>query len=115
MSGRESWPPREQFQYSLTGADRNPSIDPIEDFVTEHPQGHCEYFATALTLMLRSQGIPARMVCGFKCDQNDWNSAGGYYQVRQLHAHTWVEAYLRPSQLPVKLEHGKDYWKLVRA
>ena len=36
---------------------------------------------------------------------------GGYYQVRQLHAHTWVEAYLRPSQLPAKLKHGKDYWK----
>jgi len=35
---------------------------------------------------------------------------GGYYQVRQLHAHTWVEAYLRPSQIPPKLVHGKDYW-----
>ena len=85
-----------QFQYSLTGQDRDPDLDPIEDFVTKHPVGHCEYFATALTLMLRSQGIPARMVSGYKCDRDDWDSLGGYYQVRQFHAHTWVEAYLRP-------------------
>jgi protein-glutamine gamma-glutamyltransferase len=99
-----------QFQYSLTGQDRDLGIDPIEDFITKHPQGHCEYFATALTLMLRSQGIPARMVSGFKCDHDDWNSAGGYYQVRQLHAHTWVEAYLPPDQLPANLVHGAAYW-----
>ena len=49
--------------------ERDPTIDPIEDFVTKHPQGHCEYFATALTLMLRSLGIPARVVSGFKCDE----------------------------------------------
>ncbi len=88
-----------QFQYSLTGQDRDPNLDPIEDFVAKHPVGHCEYFATALTLMLRSQGIPARMVSGYKCDQDDWDSLGGYYQVRQFHAHTWVEAYLWSGQL----------------
>jgi hypothetical protein len=99
-----------QFEYSLTPVERNPHIDPIEDFVTEHRQGHCEYFATALTLMLRSQGIPARMVCGFKCDRDDWNSGGGYYQVRQLHAHTWVEIHLWPSEFPAKWKHGNDYW-----
>jgi protein-glutamine gamma-glutamyltransferase len=97
------------FQYSLVGQARNQSIDPIEDFLTEHPQGHCEYYATALVLMLRSQGIPARMVVGFKCDE--WNAMGGFYQVRQLHAHTWVEAYLEPSQLPPELLHGSDYWR----
>lgn len=97
-----------QFRYSLTGQERNPAIDPIEDFVTEHPQGHCEYFATALTLMLRSQNIPARMIVGFKCDE--WNAAGGYYQVRQLHAHTWVEAFLRHNQIPEALKHGGNYW-----
>jgi transglutaminase-like putative cysteine protease len=96
------------YQYSLAGQDRDPNLDPIEDFLTKHPQGHCEYFATALTLMLRSQGIPARMVVGYKCDE--WNSVGGYYQVRQLHAHTWVEAYLRYSQIPDNLKHGGNYW-----
>ena len=97
-----------QFQYSLVGQPRDPKLDPIEDFVTKHPQGHCEYFATALTLMLRSQEIPARMVVGFKCDE--WNPVGGYYQVRQLHAHTWVEAYLQPDQIPPDLMHGGNYW-----
>jgi transglutaminase-like putative cysteine protease len=100
-----------EFQYSLSGAERDPNIDPIEDFVVNHKQGHCEYFATALTLMLRSQGIRARMVCGYKCDHDDWNSAGGYYQVRQWHAHAWAEAFLRSNQLPEKWKHGKSYWR----
>lgn len=97
-----------QFQYSLVGQERDLDIDPIEDFVTKHPQGHCEYFATALTLMLRSQKIPARMVVGYKCDE--WNPEGGYYQVRQLHAHTWVEVFLYYPQIPPDLLHGKDFW-----
>ncbi len=97
-----------QFQYSLAGQDRDPAIDPIEDFVTNHPQGHCEYFATALVLMLRSQKIRARMVCGYKVDHDAWDPLGGYYQVRQLHAHTWVEAYLR--EVPPELIHGDGYW-----
>jgi protein-glutamine gamma-glutamyltransferase len=98
------------FQYSLTGVERDTSIDPVEDFVTKHHQGNCEYFATALTLMLRTQGIRARMVSGFKIDNDAWNSGGGYYQVRQFHAHTWVEAYLPPSRLPQELMHARDYW-----
>lgn len=99
-----------RFQYGLSGVARDPKIDPIEDFITKHPQGHCEYFATALALMLRSQGIPARMASGFKCERSDWSELGGFYQVRQLHAHTWVEAYLPPDQLPAELKHGGDYW-----
>ena len=97
-----------QFTYSLVGQQRDPELDPIEDFITKHPRGHCEYFATALVLMLRSQGIPARLISGFKCDQ--WDAVGEYYLVRQLHAHTWVEAYLRPRQLPPELIHGNLYW-----
>ncbi len=101
-----------QFQYSLIGQPRDPNLDPIEDFVTQHPQGHCEYFATALTLMLRSQGIPARMVIGYKCDE--WNAMGGFYQVRQLHAHAWVQAFLNYSEIPPQLLHGQDYWPWER-
>ena len=84
-----------QFQYTLEGEKRNRALDPIEDFVVEHPRGHCEYFAGALALMLRSQGIPARIAIGFRA--GEWNSQGNYYQVRQLHAHTWVEALLEPE------------------
>jgi transglutaminase-like putative cysteine protease len=96
------------FNYSLESQNRDPALDPIEDFVTKHRSGHCEFFATALTLMLRSQHIPARMVVGYCTDE--WNEIGECYQVRQLHAHTWVECYLRPSQIPRELVHGEDVW-----
>ncbi|MEX2187469.1 MAG: transglutaminaseTgpA domain-containing protein [Pirellulales bacterium] len=86
-----------EFRYSLAMPERNADIDPIEDFVTEHRQGNCEFFASALVLMLRSQGIPARIVMGYR--SADWNPVGGYLQVRQLHAHAWAEAYLEPSQV----------------
>jgi len=86
------------FEYSLESVPRDPKLDPVEDFVAVNKRGHCEYFASALTLMLRSQGIPARMAIGFK--GGEFNSLGNYYQVRMLHAHTWVEAYIEPSQLP---------------
>jgi len=97
-----------RFEYSLRGPPRDPSLDPIEDFIVNNPVGHCEYFATALTLMLRSQGIPARMIVGYKCDE--WNDLGKFYQVRQLHAHAWVEAYLEFEQIPRELLHGRDGW-----
>jgi protein-glutamine gamma-glutamyltransferase len=98
-----------QFQYSLQGQNRNLEIDPIEDFVSEHPRGHCEYFATALALMLRSVGIPSRVVVGFHCDE--WHGSGSFYQVRQLHAHTWVEAYLAPKFLPKEsLREPREQW-----
>ncbi len=84
------------YAYQLNPVSRNLTVDPIEDFVAENRKGHCEYFASALTLMLRSQGIPARMVVGFK--GGEWNSLGGYYQVRQLHAHAWVEALIADYQ-----------------
>ncbi|MBN2475315.1 MAG: DUF3488 domain-containing protein [Pirellulales bacterium] len=87
-----------RFQYSLEGQARNLDVDPIEDFVSANPRGHCEYFATALAMMLRSQRIPSRVVLGYKCGA--LNDAGKFYQVRQLHAHAWVEAYLPPEDLP---------------
>ena len=86
-----------EFEYTLSApAGRDYSIDPIEDFVVNTRVGHCEYFSSALTLMLRSQDIPARMVIGFR--GAEYNQLGKYYQVRQLHAHSWVEAYISPKQ-----------------
>ncbi len=63
--------------------------DPVLTFLTKAKKGHCEYFASAMTLMCQSIGIPARMVIGFKCD--DYNAMGGYFIVRQSHAHAWCE------------------------
>jgi protein-glutamine gamma-glutamyltransferase len=101
------------FEYSDLGQKRTMGIDPIEDFVTDHRRGHCEYFAGALALMLRSQGIPARVAIGFRA--SEFNSAGSYYQVRQLHAHAWVEAMMRPEdyvdqELPKNLDWSRGGW-----
>ena len=80
------------FSYTLemNVSDRN--IDPVVDFLTNRKKGHCEYFASALCLLLRSVDIPARIVNGFK--GGDWNELTRSMNVRQKHAHSWVEAYL---------------------
>lgn len=98
-----------QFTYSLEGQDRDGSLDPVEDFITKHPRGHCEYFATALCLMLRSQGIPARVVIGFHTAE--FNELGKFFQVRQLCAHSWVEAYLTPDQIPASVLRERPSWQ----
>ena len=86
-----------QFRYQLGGIDRDSKIDPIEDFVANGRAGHCEYFSTALTLMLRSRGIPARMIVGYK--PGGFEASGNSFLVRQWDAHTWVEAYISPDQV----------------
>lgn len=87
------------YKYSLNlNFVRHRDLDPIEDFVANHRTGHCEYFASALALMLRSQGIPSRIITGYH--GGELNSLGSYYQVRQKHAHAWVEAYLSAEDTP---------------
>lgn len=87
-----------RYQYSLRfRQSRNREMDPIEDFVANHRTGHCEYFATALVLMLRSQKIPARLIVGYH--GGEYNELGNYYLVRQRDAHAWVEALLDPDQI----------------
>ncbi len=87
-----------QYFYSLDGQPRDETLDPLEDFIMKHRRGHCEYFSGALAMMLRSQGIPARMAIGFR--GGEWNPVGMYYQVQQLHAHAWVEVLLREDEIP---------------
>ena len=82
---------RGNFQYTLdlTDAARIAGQDPMVAFLYDLKRGHCEYFAGAMTLLCQSLGMEARMVVGFKCDE--YNTLGGYYIVRQTHAHAWVE------------------------
>jgi hypothetical protein len=82
----------DQFAYSLNMAVEHPERDPIEEFLFVRKRGHCEYFASALVLMLRSVQIPARLVTGFK--GADFREPEGYYEVQQRHGHAWVEAYV---------------------
>jgi hypothetical protein len=65
--------------------------DPIANFLFERKQGHCEYFASAMAVMLRTLGIPSRVVNGFRSDE--FNDLTGNYVVRAKDAHSWVEAF----------------------
>ena len=81
-----------EFGYTLDMSVNDPSIDAVEDFLFNRKQGHCEYFASALGLMLRAVDIPTRLVSGFK--GGDQNPSTGYFVVQGRHAHVWVEALL---------------------
>ncbi len=86
-----------QFSYStqlvpLSESERSRFQDPVAAFLFERKRGHCEYFASALSLLLRASGIPSRSVNGYL--GGEWNEFGNYIVVRQQHAHSWVEAYL---------------------
>lgn len=70
---------------------KTPPRDPIAEFLFERKQGHCEYFASAMAVMLRSVGIPARLVNGFRSGQ--FNDVTSSYIIRASDAHTWVEVY----------------------
>jgi hypothetical protein len=65
--------------------------DPLADFLFVRRAGHCEYFASAMTIMLRAEGIPARYVTGFS--SGEYNDIGGDYIIRESDAHAWVEVY----------------------
>jgi len=65
--------------------------DPLARFLFETREGHCEYFAAAMAIMLRSIGIPSREVNGFL--PGEYNDLGGDYIVRASDAHSWVEVY----------------------
>lgn len=80
-----------EFEYSLNLELSDPGIDPLLDFLRNTRRGHCEYFASALALLLRTQGIPTRVVSGYKGGQID---STGLLTVRDLHAHLWLEAYV---------------------
>ncbi len=63
----------------------------LESFLTDKREGHCEYFATAATLALRSWGVPARVVLGFRGGQ--FNRLSQVLEVRDQNAHAWVEVF----------------------
>jgi hypothetical protein len=78
------------YAYTLDLAGPAPA-DPLAHFLFERRAGHCEYFAAAMTILLRSLGVPARYVNGFL--GGDYNDIAGDYIIRARNAHSWVEAY----------------------
>lgn len=67
------------------------SATPLEDFLFERHEGHCEYFASAFALLARIAEVPTRVVSGYRLVER---SQFGYYIVRRHHAHSWVEAWI---------------------
>ena len=81
---------RSRFGYTLQ-LERTSVKDPIANFLFVRKQGHCEYFASSMAVMLRTLGIPSRVVNGFRSDE--FNDVSGTYVIRAKNAHAWVEAY----------------------
>jgi transglutaminase-like putative cysteine protease len=79
-----------RYQYTLDQGSIS-AADPLANFLFVRKAGHCEYFATAMTMMLRMLGIPARYINGFQV--GEYNDVGGDFIVRASDAHSWVEAY----------------------
>lgn len=65
--------------------------DPVDWFLFDLREGYCNYYASAMIMMLRSLGVPARMAAGFA--QGTWDAASQQYIVLERDAHTWVEVY----------------------
>ena len=81
---------RTRYGYTLKLSGK-PGDDPLANFLFVTRAGHCEYFASAMTILLRTLGIPAREVNGFL--PGEYNDLAGDYIVRASDAHSWVEAY----------------------
>ncbi|HXE54410.1 MAG TPA: DUF3488 and transglutaminase-like domain-containing protein, partial [Tepidisphaeraceae bacterium] len=84
---------RTNFSYTLdlTDEDSIRGQDPLEVFLYKWKRGHCEYFAGAMTLMCQTLGMHARMVVGFHCGPENYNSFTQSYTVFDSDAHAWVE------------------------
>lgn len=79
-----------RFRYTLT-LESGSAERPIEDFLFRTRAGHCEYFSTAMAVLLRAVGVPTRNVTGFL--GGTYNRYGRFYAIRQGDAHSWVEVY----------------------
>ncbi|HUT18183.1 MAG TPA: transglutaminaseTgpA domain-containing protein [Anaerolineae bacterium] len=67
-------------------------VDRVDYFLFEMKEGYCNYYASAMAVMARSVGIPARVAAGYA--RGDWEDEAKVYRVRQHHAHAWVEVFL---------------------
>lgn len=83
------------YQYTLKLRRLDLTVDPVEEFLVQTREGHCERFAAATALILRCVGIPTQYVLGYKGCEGD---EGGVYTIRQENAHAWVDVLVpRPA------------------
>ncbi len=100
------------FRYSLDLRRKDYNADPTSDFLLNTKQGHCERYASGLALMLRSLGIPARVVKGYRDHEKKIGPEGedpaeSEYLIRQTQAHSWVQALV--------VEDGHWFWLTLDA
>jgi hypothetical protein len=81
---------QEEFSYTLV-LPRTPAEATLEHFLLNRRAGHCEYFSTAMAVLLRTQGVPTREVNGFL--GGEWSDLGDYLAVTQNQAHAWLEVW----------------------
>jgi hypothetical protein len=77
---------------SYATSDLPVSADPLDEFLFLKRRGNCEFFASSFAVLLRSTGVPARLVGGYY--GGEYNDLGGYYLITEEMAHVWVEAYI---------------------
>jgi transglutaminase-like putative cysteine protease len=110
---------RRNYRYTLV-LDSDDRREPLDYFLFERRQGHCEYFSSAMAVMLRAVGVPSRNVNGFL--GGEWNEYGKYIAVRSGDAHSWVEAYFEgigwvtfdPTPAAAALGRGASVWDKLR-
>ncbi|MEJ2422932.1 MAG: transglutaminaseTgpA domain-containing protein [Candidatus Thiodiazotropha sp.] len=83
---------RSHYNYDFESIFTSQHQTPLSRFLFETRRGHCEYFASALAILLRTLDIPSRLVTGFSA--TDLNPLTGYYEIHALDGHAWVEAYI---------------------
>ena len=86
---------QKQCSYSTEQYTPTEGQDPVDDFIFIRKTGSCQHFSTALCFLLRGMGIPCRVTNGFI--MGDWNEIGGFFTIRQSHAHAWVEVFFPKS------------------
>lgn len=84
---------RDNFEYTLDTSVVPDDYEFIDYFLFEEEAGYCTYYATTMAIFLRLEGIPSRYVEGYIAQET---LDGEIYEVRQSHAHAWVEAYIEP-------------------
>lgn len=79
-----------QYPYSLDVPLPPDNVDPVDYFLFELQTGYCDYYASTMTVMARSLGLPARLAVGFLAQPPDEN---GMQTIRQINGHSWTEIY----------------------
>lgn len=114
---------KDNYPYDLDVPPQSQDMDAVAYFLFKQKAGYCEHFASALAVLARSTGIPARVVTGYT--GGSYNPFTGLWEIRQSDAHAWVEVYFGAAgwvpfdptpgfDFPSASTSGQSSWPLVR-